>query len=50
MGDNISFSSGMSKCFGEYDKEGKMIRTVYYDADKYSYRVLKYNFYGFYYR
>lgn len=50
IGDNISFSSGMSKCFGEYDKEGKMIRTVYYDADKYSYRVLKYNFHGFYYR
>ena len=49
MGDCVSFSSGMSKCFGEYDKNGKMIRTFYYDADKYSYRVMKYDFKGFYY-
>lgn len=47
MGGNISFSSGMSKCFGEYDTEGKMLRTFYYDADKYSYRVMKYDFKGF---
>ncbi len=46
---NIPFSSGMSKCFGEYDAKGNMIKTFTYDADKYSYRVLKYNFQGFYY-
>lgn len=46
---NISFSSGMSKCFGEYDSDGNMIKTFTYDADKYSYRVLKYNFKDFYY-
>ncbi len=50
IGENIAFSSGMSKCFGEYDKAGNMIRTFYYDADKYSYRILKYDFNQFYYR
>lgn len=50
LGGNIPFSSGMSKCFGEYDTEGKMIRTFAYEADKYSYRVMKYDFAGFYYR
>lgn len=39
---NICFSSGMSKKFGEYDKNGKLIVTC--KADKYSYQVLKYKF------
>ncbi|WP_216696779.1 aryl-sulfate sulfotransferase [Anaerostipes faecalis] len=47
---NITFSSGMSKSFGEYDKNGKLIRSFTYEADKYSYRVLKYNYKGFYYK
>ncbi len=50
IGGNIAFSSGMSKCFGEYDSDGNMIRTFYYNANKYSYRILKYDFKGFYYR
>ena len=50
LGGNIPFSSGRSKCFGEYDEDGNMIKTFTYDADKYSYRVMKYNFKGFYYQ
>lgn len=50
FGKTISFSSGMSKCFGEYDADGNMIKTFTYDAEKYSYRVLKYDFKDFYYR
>ena len=38
------FSSGMSKIFGEYDKDGKLIKSFEYEADKYSYRVMKYEF------
>lgn len=44
LGGNIPFSSGMSKTFGEYDKDGKLIKSFEYEADKYSYRVMKYNF------
>lgn len=50
MGENIPFSSGRSKCFGEYDEEGNMIKTFTYDADRYAYRVMKYDFEGFYYQ
>ena len=32
----------MSKTFGEYDKDGKLIKSFEYEADKYSYRVMKY--------
>ena len=46
IGGNIPFSSGMSKTFGEYDKDGKLIKSFEYEADKYSYRVMKYNFKG----
>lgn len=42
LGGNIPFSSGMSKTFGEYDKDGKLIKSFEYEADKYSYRVMKY--------
>lgn len=47
---NISFGSGTSKTFGEYDKDGKLIYSFYYDADKYSYRVMKYDFEGYLFR
>lgn len=50
LGGNVPFSSGMSKCFGEYDSNGILIKYFKYEADKYSYRVMKYNFKGFYYR
>lgn len=46
LGGNIPFSSGMSKTFGEYDKDGKLIKSFVYEADKYSYRVMKYDFQG----
>lgn len=48
LGGNIPFSSGMSKTFGEYDQDGKLIKSYTYEADKYSYRVMKYNFQGMY--
>ena len=44
FGDNITFSSGMDHTYGEYDKEGKMICTYTYEAERYAYRVIKYNF------
>ena len=44
LGGNIPFSSGMSKTFGEYDKDGKLIKSFEYEANKYSYRVMKYDF------
>ena len=44
VGGNIPFSSGMSKTFGEYDKDGKLIKSFEYEAEKFSYRVLKYQF------
>lgn len=44
FGGNITFSSGMDHTYGEYDKEGKMIRTYTYEAERYAYRVIKYNF------
>lgn len=47
---NIPFSSGMSRCFGEYDNDGNMIKTFEYDAQRYSYRVMKYNFKDFYFK
>ena len=34
LGGNIPFSSGMSKTFGEYDKDGKLIKSFEYEADK----------------
>lgn len=46
---NIAFSSGMNHTFGEYDKNGKMIRTFTYKSKRYAYRVMKYNFDIFYY-
>lgn len=45
---NITFSSGMNHTFGEYDKNGKMIRIFTYKAKRYAYRVMKYNFDIFY--
>lgn len=50
LGENIPFSSGMSKTFGEYDKNGTLIKSFEYEADKYSYRVMKYDFKGMFFR
>lgn len=50
LGGNIPYSSGRSKIFGEYDGDGKLIKSFQYDAKQFSYRVLKYNFKGFYFR
>lgn len=47
--DHITFSSGMDHTYGEYDKEGNMICTYTYAAEKYAYRVIKYDFEGLYY-
>lgn len=44
IGDNITFSSGMDHTYGEYDKDGKMICTYTYKAERYAYRVIKYDF------
>ena len=41
---NITFSSGMDHTYGEYDRDGKMICTYEYQAQRYAYRVIKYNF------
>lgn len=45
---NITFSSGMNHTYGEYDSEGKMIRTFTYQSKRYAYRVMKYDFGIFY--
>ena len=50
MGGNIPYSSGRSKIFGEYDGDGNLIKSFEYDAKQFSYRVLKYDFEGFYFR
>lgn len=46
---NITSNSGMNHSFGEYDSQGKMIRTFKYKAKRYAYRVMKYDFDIFYY-
>lgn len=46
---NITYSSGMDKSFGEYDRKGNLIGKFTYDADKYAYRVLKYDFQDYWY-
>ena len=42
--ENITFSSGMNHTYGEYDKNGKMIRTFTYQSKRYAYRVMKYKY------
>lgn len=37
-------SSGRSNCYGEYDKNGELIRKFNYTSKKYAYRVFKYDF------
>lgn len=44
MGNNITFSSGMAHSYGEYDKTGNAICTYTYEAKRYAYRVIKYDF------
>lgn len=47
---NVTFGSGFDHTYGEYDKNGTLIRMFRYKAEKYAYRVTKYNFRGFFYR
>ena len=42
--ENIKFRSGMNHTYGEYDKNGKMIRTFTYQSKRYAYRVMKYKY------
>lgn len=43
----VSSSGNKSKCFNEYDADGKMIAQFTYTAGKYAYRVYKYTFENF---
>lgn len=43
-------NSGVSKVFGEYDAEGKLIREFSYECDMQNYRVFKYDFTGVWFR
>ena len=45
---NITFSSGMDHTYGEYDANGNLIVKYTYQAKRYAYRVMKYNFDIFY--
>ena len=42
--DNLVVGSGMDNSFGEYDKDGNLIKQFKYGAKKYAYRVFKYSF------
>lgn len=44
LDNNLMTSSGMSHCFNEYDKEGNLIKQFNYKANKYAYRVFKYDY------
>ena len=43
-GGNIVVGSGKDNSFGEYDKDGNLIREFNYNSKKYAYRVFKYEF------
>ncbi len=47
LSDNILISSGKNKSFSEYDEEGKLIRKYSYDAERFTYRIMKYDFKNF---
>ena len=47
---NVTFGSGFDHTYGEYDKDGTLIRMYKYKAKKYAYRVSKYDFRGYFYR
>lgn len=47
---NVTFGSGFDHTYGEYDKDGALIRMYKYKAKKYAYRVSKYDFRGYFYR
>lgn len=42
--DHYVISSGKSHTYGEYDKDGVLIKQFEYSSEKFSYRVFKYNF------
>lgn len=47
---HITFGSGFAHKYGEYDSDGNLIRMFKFKAERYCYRVAKYNFRGFFYR
>ncbi len=47
---HITYGSGFAHKYGEYDADGNLIRMYTYEAEKYSFRVTKYNFRGFFYQ
>nr|WP_296263269.1 aryl-sulfate sulfotransferase [uncultured Merdimonas sp.] len=50
LGDNTIVDSGMQGIFGEYDKDHELIAQYTMKAEKFIYRVFKYDFDGFYFR
>ena len=48
LGDNVLVDSGQAEVFGEYDENGELITSFTMEAEKYLYRVFKYDFVGFY--
>ena len=47
---NWIVNSGVSKVFGEYDAEGRLIREFAYECDMQNYRTFKYDYTGFWFR
>lgn len=48
LGGNVLVDSGQAEVFGEYDENGELIASFTMEAEKYLYRVFKYDFAGFY--
>ena len=48
LGSNVLVDSGQAEVFGEYDEDGELIASFTMEAEKYLYRVYKYDFAGFY--
>lgn len=49
-GDNFVIASGSVSNYGEYDKDGRLIRHFEFNDNKYVYRVYKYGFENFYFQ
>ena len=47
---NWIVNSGVSKVFGEYDAEGRLIREFAYECDMQNYRTFKYDYTGFWFK
>ena len=48
IGGNVLVDSGQAEVFSEYDEDGELIASFTMEAEKYLYRVYKYDFAGFY--